>query len=130
MVGEISAAELHERLNAGKEIQVIDVRSERAYRRGHIPGAENVPITRFTDAIENHDWTGEIVVACPHGKSSLQAARLLEAYEETGEKTRIANLADGYDAWEHGLESGPEKAGFGGTPDESGGDPEGPDPPF
>jgi thiosulfate/3-mercaptopyruvate sulfurtransferase len=104
MVGEISAEALHERLEAGESIQVIDVRSEAAYRRGHIPGAENVPIHRFTRAIEEYDWGEEIVVACPHGESSLQAARLLEAYEGTDEDTRIANLVDGYEGWEYGLE--------------------------
>jgi thiosulfate/3-mercaptopyruvate sulfurtransferase len=104
MVEELSAARLHERIEAGEEIQVVDVRSEHAYRRGHIPGAENVPIHRFTEAIEDHDWADEIVVACPHGESSLQAARLLEAYEETDDDTRVLNLADGYDGWEYGLE--------------------------
>jgi len=104
MVREISADELHERLEAGDPVQVIDVRSEAAYRRGHIPGAENVPIHRFTGAIEDRDWAEEIVVACPHGESSLQAARLLEAYEGTGTDTEVANLADGYEAWEYGLE--------------------------
>ena len=44
------------------------------------------------------------MVACPHGESSLQAARLLEAYEETDDDTRVLNLADGYDGWEYGLE--------------------------
>jgi rhodanese-related sulfurtransferase len=106
MVGEISAEKLHERLEAGEPIQVIDVRPEHAYRRGHIPGAENVPIAQFTDAIEDYDWGEEIVVACPHGESSLQVARLLKAYEGTGSETRIANLADGYDGWEYDLERG------------------------
>ena len=108
MVGRISAVELHERIEAGESIQVIDVRPEIAYRRGHIPGAENLPIHWFTEAIEEHDWGEEIVVACPHGESSLQAARLLEAYEGTGKDTHIANLADGYEAWEYGLERGPD----------------------
>ena len=104
MVGEISADELHERLEAGESIQVIDVRPQDAYRRGHIPGAENVPITRFTEAIDDYDWSDEIVVACPHGESSRQAARLLEAYEAIGDGTRIANLVDGYEGWEYDLD--------------------------
>ena len=104
MVGEISADELRDRLETGEPIQVIDVRPERAYRRGHIPGAENIPITRFAEAVEDYDWDDEIVVACPHGKSSLQAARLLEAYEGTGERTRVVNLVDGYESWQYDLE--------------------------
>ncbi|MFB6229210.1 MAG: rhodanese-like domain-containing protein [Halobacteriales archaeon] len=110
MVEEVSAAELHERLEGGDRIQVIDVRPEHAYRRGHIPGAENVPIHRFRKAIETHDWGEEIVIACPHGESSLQAARLLEAYEGTGEQTRIGNLEDGYQGWQYDIERDTEPA--------------------
>jgi thiosulfate/3-mercaptopyruvate sulfurtransferase len=109
MVEAVSAAELHGRLESGDGIQVIDVRPEHAYRRGHIPGAENVPIHRFTEAIEDHDWAEDIVVACPHGKSSLQAARLLESYEGTGADTRIWNLADGYEGWQYKLERDSER---------------------
>jgi thiosulfate/3-mercaptopyruvate sulfurtransferase len=110
MVEEVFAAELHERLEAGDEIQVIDVRPEHAYRRGHVPGAENVPIHRFMEAIETHDWAEEIVIACPHGESSLQAARLLESYEGTDEDTRIGNLTDGYQGWQYDLEHDTEPA--------------------
>lgn len=109
MIKEVSAAELQERLEAGDELQVVDVRPEHAYRRGHIPGAENLPIHRFTEAIDGHDWAEEVVVACPHGKSSLQAARLLEAYEGTDRDTRIWNLADGYDGWQYDLERDSER---------------------
>jgi rhodanese-related sulfurtransferase len=124
MVDEITADELHERIETGDPVQVIDVRSEPAYRRGHIPDAENVPLTRFTDAIEDREWNDEIVVACPHGESSLQAARLLEAYEGTDEGTRIANLVDGYDGWQHDLESDAD------APDRPGHDAETTGPPF
>lgn len=110
MVEEVSAAELHERLEAGDGIQVIDVRPEHAYRRGHIPGAENVPIHRFSEAIDENDWDEEIVVVCPHGESSLQAARLLEAYEGTGEETSVGNLVDGYQGWQYDLERDTEPA--------------------
>jgi rhodanese-related sulfurtransferase len=109
MVEDVSATELHERIEADEGVQVIDVRSEHAYRRGHIPGAENVPIHRFQEAIRTHDWEEEIVVVCPHGKSSLQAARLLEAYEGTGKETRVGNLVDGYDGWEYDLERDTER---------------------
>ena len=104
MVDEISSAELHERLQAGEDLQVIDIRSERLYRRGHIPGADNIPFRRFARAVADHDWQDRIVVACPRGESSLQAARLLESFEGIDEETWIANLADGYEAWEWTLE--------------------------
>jgi len=105
MVEETSADELHARLENGADVQVIDVRPEREFHRGHVPGAENVPITRFARAVADHEWGDEIVVVCPHGESSLQAARLLEAYEGVPEDARIANLSGGYRDWEYELEA-------------------------
>jgi len=105
MVEETSPEELHARLEDGADVQVIDVRPERAFRRGHVPGAENVPITRFARAVADHEWGDDIVVVCPHGESSLQAARLLEAYEGVPEDARIANLSGGYRDWEYELEA-------------------------
>lgn len=105
MVEEMTAEELHARLAEGDAVQVIDVRPERAFRRGHVPGAENVPITRFARAVADHEWSEEIVLICPHGESSLQAARLLEAYEGVSEDAWIANVSDGYAGWAHELES-------------------------
>jgi rhodanese-related sulfurtransferase len=104
MVEEISAERLHERLAAGERVQVVDIRPEPAYERGHIPGAENVPFDRFTQVVDEYDWGEEIVVACPLGKSSLQAARLLESYEGVADGARVVNLVDGYRAWEYDLE--------------------------
>lgn len=105
MVDEITAAELHERLGNGDDIQVIDIRPERAFRRGHIPGAENIPFRRFTREVNAHDWRDRIVIACPRGESSLQAARLLESYEGIDDGTWIANLSDGYEHWDYELET-------------------------
>lgn len=104
MVEEISAEQLHERLAAGEDVQVVDIRPEAQYEQGHIPGAENVPFDRFTQVIDEHDWGEDIVVVCPLGKSSLQAARLLESYEGIAENARVANLADGYEGWAYDLE--------------------------
>jgi len=106
MVEETSPEELHARLEDGADVQVIDVRPERAFRRGHVPGAENVPITRFARAVGEHEWGDDIVVVCPHGESSLQAARLLEAYEGVSDGARVANLSGGYRDWPYELETG------------------------
>lgn len=104
MVDEMSAEELHARLQNGEDVQVVDVRPERAFEDGHVPGAENVPITRFARAVDGREWGDDIVLVCPRGESSLQAARLLEAYEGVSDDARVANLSGGYDAWEYELE--------------------------
>ncbi|MFB6353427.1 MAG: rhodanese-like domain-containing protein [Halobacteriales archaeon] len=107
MVEEISPEALKERLDRGEDVQVVDIRQPEAYERGHIPGAENVPFDRLAREVEAHDWGDDIVVACPIGESSLQAARLLEAYEGVSADATVANLEGGYRAWDYELEAGP-----------------------
>jgi rhodanese-related sulfurtransferase len=106
MVTEINAAELNERLADGEEIQVIDIRPRSQFEREHIPGAENVPFTEFAGRVDEIDWADEVVVVCPKGESSLQAARLLESYEGIDDDTVVANMVDGYRGWEYELETG------------------------
>lgn len=105
MVDEITPDELHRRLEDGEDIQIVDIRTEREFRRGHIPGSENIPFVRFTREVAEHDWADEIVIACPRGESSQQAARLLESYEGIDDGTWIANLAQGLEAWDYELEA-------------------------
>lgn len=104
MVEDIEPEDLHARLEDGDDIQVIDIRPDTQFHRGHIPGATNIPFDRFARELASHEFGDEVVVACPIGESSLQAARLLESYEGVAEDTRIANLRGGYRAWEYDLE--------------------------
>jgi rhodanese-related sulfurtransferase len=105
MVVEMPPEELYERLENGGDVQVVDIRSPRGFERGHIPGAENLPFTQFSTRIDEYEWDDEIVVVCPHGKSSQQAARLLESYEGVDDDATVANLTGGYDAWEYELDA-------------------------
>lgn len=106
MVDEESPESLHDRIEAGEDVQVIDIRSEHEYAEGHVPGALNVPMGRFASEIDEHDWGEDVVVACPIGESSIQAARLLQSYEGVPENARVASLEGGYRAWEYDLETG------------------------
>ncbi len=105
MVEEITPVELAERLEDGEEVQVVDIRGPREYERGHIPGAINLPFARLPREMADVDWDEEIVVACPLGQSSRQAARLIRSYEGVDDDARVLNLEGGYDAWEHDLEA-------------------------
>ena len=105
MVEEVTPEELHERIESGNAPQVIDIRHPKEFEAGHIPGAENVPFPLLTAEIDRVTWDDEIVVACPIGQSSLQAARLIESYEGVDADATVANLTGGYDAWEYELES-------------------------
>ena len=105
MVEEEPPESLYERIEAGDDVQVVDIRSEREYTQGHVPGALNVPMSRFASEIERHDWGDDVVVACPIGKSSIQAARLLGSYEGVPDDARVASLKGGYRDWEYDLET-------------------------
>ncbi|SDR20114.1 rhodanese-like domain-containing protein [Natronobacterium texcoconense] len=107
MVEEIPPEELKEKLENGEDVQVVDIRSEPEYERGHVPGAINVPMNELPSRIDEYDWGDEVVVACPIGQSSIQAARLIGSYEDV-DADAVASMAGGYREWEYDLESGSE----------------------
>lgn len=105
MVEDITPDELNERLKNGDDVQVIDIRTPDGYAEGHIPGAENIPFERFAREVQDHEWSDDVVVVCPMGQSSQQAARLLESYEGVSDDARVVNLEGGYEAWDYDLET-------------------------
>lgn len=104
MVDEITSSELWSKIQDGDRVQIIDIRPEQEFAKGHIPGAVNIPFNRFAQEVDKHNWDETIVVACPMGESSLQAARLLESYEGVTEDSHVINLAGGYTEWDYDLE--------------------------
>jgi rhodanese-related sulfurtransferase len=105
MVDSETTAELHERLDED-DVQVVDIRPERAFREGHIPGAINLPFPQLPQFVEDVDWGDDVVVACPKGESSLQAARMLASYEGVDDDARVANLEGGYREWSYEMATG------------------------
>ncbi|MFW5983816.1 MAG: rhodanese-like domain-containing protein [Halobacteria archaeon] len=96
MVEEISADELEERLG---EAQVIDVREDHELAQTEervVPGSTHVPMSRLPAEMDDYDWGDEICVICRHGNSSIQAARLLHAYEGVPEDATVVSVAGGY----------------------------------
>lgn len=106
MVRQVSADELKEKIDEGEDVQIVDIRNPQHFSEGHIPGSENVPFVKLTTEIDSYDWEDDIVVVCPIGESSEQAARLIESYE--GGADEVGNLANGIKNWEYELEEGGE----------------------
>jgi rhodanese-related sulfurtransferase len=123
MDGEIGNDEMHTLLDA-EDATIVDIRSPAAFRRGHIPGSENLPLPSLVDNVERFEDAERVVTVCPKGKSSQQAARLIASYE--GFDGRVESFKPGLSGWDGGFEDG--VAGGGGT-DAGAGD-EGPDAPF
>ena len=96
MVEEISTDDLEDRLG---EVQVLDIREETelAQTEGRVvPGSIHVPMSRLPTEMDQHDWEDEICVICRHGNSSIQAVRLLRAYEGVPEDATVVSVAGGY----------------------------------
>ena len=91
--------ELNDKIAAGENVQIIDVRPEQDYISGHIPGSINLPLSHFARDISTITFEPSIVVVCAIGESSLQAIRLLNSYSAVPQETEILNLIGGYDHW-------------------------------
>jgi rhodanese-related sulfurtransferase len=133
MDGEITPKEVEELLDGETPPRVVDIRSPSAFDRGHIPGSENIPFAELPRRVESLDGAGRIVTVCPHGKASVQAARLIKSYEGTAD-ARVESMAGGLTEWPGEFESTAEAddGGDGGGDDDedSVGDDEGPTAPF
>ena len=117
----------------GEDLRIVDIRDQRAFDRGHLPGSECVPFPELTTRVEELAGASRIVTVCPHGIASRQAAQLIGSYAGIGD-ARVESLRGGVEAWQRDvgeLETTDEENG--GT-DESGerdgGTDEGPDAPF
>ena len=102
---EIHVDELTALLEDDAEVEVVDIRSAAAFEHAHIPDSRNLPLPELVDRIEELDSDADrIVTVCPHGKSSLQAARLITSYDGI-EETPVQSLAEGLEGWDGPLES-------------------------
>ncbi|MDY6779400.1 MAG: rhodanese-like domain-containing protein [Halobacteria archaeon] len=102
MVDEISTEELRRRLG-DDGVQVVDIREEHETSQTDdrfVPDAVHIPMSRLTMELSEHDWSDEIYIICRHGNSSIQAARLLKAYEGVSDDATVASVAGGYLDWE------------------------------
>ena len=110
MVEEVSTDEVKEKIDTEESVQVVDIRSNQQFKQGHIPGAINIPMAEFPQRVQEHSWGDDIVVACPIGQSSIQAARLLESFEGVDGEASVASMAGGYEEWEYDLEGVEDEA--------------------
>jgi rhodanese-related sulfurtransferase len=118
---DISAEELRGLLDGDADagVRVVDIRSPSAFRGGHVPGSVNVPFGELTDRIDDVADADRVVTVCPRGEASVQAARLVRAYE--GFDGRAASLACGIDEWPYALETAADDAA---SPADAGGSPD------
>jgi molybdopterin/thiamine biosynthesis adenylyltransferase/rhodanese-related sulfurtransferase len=94
-VPEISVSELKQKLDAGKDINVLDVREPHEYEVANI-GAKLIPLGELPERlIEVESDGGEIAVLCRSGARSARAVKLMQ---DTG-FDRVYNVKGGILAW-------------------------------
>ncbi|HEX8370394.1 MAG TPA: rhodanese-like domain-containing protein [Pyrinomonadaceae bacterium] len=93
---EITATELKRRMDAGDDIQLIDVRQTDEYAFAKIEGAKLIPLGELMNRIGEIDETKETVVHCHAGGRS---ARAIDAMQRSGFKGELKNLKGGITAW-------------------------------
>lgn len=93
----ISTNELQEKLQ--QSLTLLDVRTPEEYRSGHIPKAQNVPLSK----IQNYKYSGhdEIYVICQSGMRSKQASQIL-----TGKGYDTVNVRGGMNQWRGEIRGG------------------------
>ena len=95
MVTEVDPRTLRERLAAGEQPTILDVREPEEIRIAPFPGATEIPMGEIPGRLDDLDPADEIVVLCHHGVRSARVA----AFLAHNGFTRVANLAGGIDAW-------------------------------
>ncbi len=90
-IRQIAARELDQKKGA----VILDVRTDKEYDAGHIPGAVHIPLTEIGNRIKKLKKDKELVVYCQRGNRSIWAIKRLIGM---GYKN-LYNLKGGYNAW-------------------------------
>ena len=98
---EITAAELKKRMDAGEDIQLIDVRQPDEHDFARIEGAKLIPLGEIARRVEEIDPNRETILHCKAGGRSAQAIDALKKAGFTGE---LRNLKGGITAWSNDVD--------------------------
>ncbi len=93
---EISATELKRLLDAGNDLQLLDVREQFEFEIARIPDAKLIPFGEIVSRIAEIDPNRRTVVICKRGIRSAKAIALLK---QAGFKGVLMNLSGGIISW-------------------------------
>ncbi len=98
---EITATELKAQLDAGDDIQLIDVRQPDEHAFAKIEGAKLIPLGEIMSRIDEIDPSRDTVIHCKMGGRS---ARAIEFLEHSGFQGSLKNLVGGITAWSNDVD--------------------------
>ena len=93
---EISPEELHRRLQAGDDLQLVDVREPEEYDFCHLPGSLLISLDDVPRRAAEIRTDGPVVLICHHGVRSAYALNYLR--QHLG-RPNVLNLRGGVAAW-------------------------------
>lgn len=93
-IPQLTATELKQRMDAGEDLQIVDVREPHEYQIANL-GGKLIPLGEIPRRMVELDPEREIVVHCKMGGRSQRAAEFLR---RSG-YTKVSNLAGGIHAW-------------------------------
>ena len=103
LLPEITPAELHRRVQAGDDLQLIDVREPEEYAYCHLPGSQLLPLDEVPRRAAEIRAEGPVVLICHHGVRSAQALRYLRHHLG---RANVLNLRGGIAAWAEEVDAG------------------------
>lgn len=91
----IEPSELRARLQAGEQLQLIDVREAEEVAEGMIEGAKHIPLGQIPGRLEEIERTSEIIFICRSGYRSERACEYLQQLGYEG----CTNMTGGMLQW-------------------------------
>ncbi len=95
-MAEITPTELKARLDAGDDVQIIDVREQKEYDVARLPDSKLIPLGEVVNRMSEIDPARDTIVHCKGGGRS---ARAIEALRRAGFTGKLTNLKGGIGAW-------------------------------
>ncbi|MCM3322970.1 MULTISPECIES: rhodanese-like domain-containing protein [Cytobacillus] len=92
---EITTEELQKKLEAGEQLELVDVREDDEVAQGIIPGAKHIRMGTIPENLDKFDKDKEYIMICRSGNRSGQVCRFMQ---EQG--YQVTNMVGGMLEWE------------------------------
>jgi rhodanese-related sulfurtransferase len=96
---DLTPTQVHEKLQAGGRVQLVDVRSPGEYAGGHIPKARLIPLAELPRRAAEVDAGTDVIIYCQSSARSRRAAAQLAKLGHA----RVFNMTGGIVSWPYGL---------------------------